>query len=272
VTDIEALYAAARELTNDLLPRLAALIPDKPTVTESQIGSHGKALSAPLPWNDRAAMLYYEIHGDVRRYESLLTLRLFGKARFRPGTDAHTDECIGRLPVLIAHGIEKNLDELDLVDVVSALKGWPKQIRSVLDEAKPGEEPWANAPGGLTCPDCAKPLKVIPGGTDIAGIHLTCRRCTTSEGERRTLTPAQWLPMLNEQGDINPDELVTPIRLKRLLPHLRRNTVDVWAHRATEAPHLLPFPAHGLNKNGLPLFRVRDVQDYLTERNETLAK
>lgn len=264
--DIEELYAIAREVTTELLPRLAALIPDKPTVLESQIGSHGKALAPPMPWNDTAAMLYYEIHGDARRYESLLTIRLFGKAKFRPGTDAHTTECVNRLPVLIAHGVDKNLDHLDLVDVTGALKGWPKQIRAILDEAQPGEEPWANAPGGLTCPHCTKPLKVIPGGTELSEINLTCRRCKTDEGEAHTWEPTKWLPMLNEQGEaLDPDEIVTPIRLKRLFPHVRRNTIDVWAYRAVEAPHLAPIPARGLNKNGLPLFRVGDVADHLTD-------
>jgi hypothetical protein len=266
VIDVEALYAYARELTTtDLLPRLKALIPAKSTVLESRVGSHGKAQAAPLPWNDPAAMLYYEIHSEARHYESLLTARLFGHPKHRPGTDTHTTAAINRLPVLIAHGLDKGLDHNDLIDTTRALKTWPKQIRALLDEPRNGEERWANAPGRLTCPDCKKPLQVQPGGTAAYNITIVCRRCKDDDGTHRQWESAQWLGMLNEQGLTDPDELATPIRLKRLFPHVRRNTIDVWAYRAVEAPHLAPFPARGTNKNGLPLFRVGDVERHLTE-------
>lgn len=148
---IERLYTAARELTTtDLLPRLKTLIPGTSTTRESSIGSHTKHLAAPTPWNDPAANLYFTIGGDARRYENLLTLRFFGHAKYRPATDRHTIECIARLPVLIAHGHAKHLDpDLDLADPTTALLGWPKQIRAMLDAALPGEEPWTKAPGGL---------------------------------------------------------------------------------------------------------------------------
>jgi hypothetical protein len=211
--DIEQLYTAARELTTDLLPRLQDLIPEAGTPLESSIGSHRKHTAAPIPWNDTAAMLYYEIHGDARRYESLLTLRLYGNARFRPGTDEHTTECINRLPVHIAHGLSKDHVPDDLHTVAYALTSWPRQIRALLDEARPDEQQWAKAPGGLCCPHCSRRLMVPPGWDKAATMpDLLCRHCRDEHGASLRYAPDTWIGVLQEPtagpgDDENPEHL-----------------------------------------------------------------
>lgn len=202
MTDIETLYATAREVTTDLLPRLAALIPDKGTPLESQIGSHGKALAAPLPWNEPVAMLYYEIHGDARKLESALTLRLFGHITYRPGADHHTTDCINRLPVLIAHARDKDIDPADVEQIARTVAGWPARIRRQMDEALPGEEQWARAPGGLKCPYCDKALQVPPGWKHATDIVLTCRRCKDADGNHHSWAPDLWLGQLEDDPDL----------------------------------------------------------------------
>lgn len=201
--DVETLYTAARELTTSLLPRLQRLIPEEGSALESSTGLRGKRVAAPIPWNDAAAMLFYEIHGDARRYESLLTLRLFGTARYRPGSDAHTTACLNRLPVLLAHGIEQRLDPLDLVDPSAALASWPRRVRHALDETRPGEQRWTTAPGGLRCPHCARPLAIPPGwdSTEIMP-DLHCRTCRDDDGQGLRWAPDSWLGLLQDDPDL----------------------------------------------------------------------
>lgn len=200
--DVEALYTAARELTTDLLPRLQLTIGEKGTILESSLGSHAKHIAAPIPWNEPAALLYLEIHGDTRRYENLLTLRLFQHAKYRPGTDEHTTESISRLPVLIAHGREKGLSGMDLDDVTKALTTWPIRIRAQLDEPREDELRWAKAPGGLVCPYCDKALEVPPGWDKASTApDLLCRRCSDADGHHRRYAPDLWLGLLQDDPD-----------------------------------------------------------------------
>ncbi|SNS43459.1 hypothetical protein SAMN06309944_0241 [Micrococcales bacterium KH10] len=199
---IEQLYQAARELTTtDLLPRLKALIAETSSPNTSDTHRFKKQPSSPAPWNDAAAGLYYTIHGDARRFETLLSVRLFGRARFRPGADNQTVEAIGRLPVLIAHGYERGLDpDLDLADPTNALLSWPRQIRAMLDAALPGEEPWTTAPGDLRCPHCDNRLHLEPGWTahpDTADV--ICRHCRDDNGKHLRWAPTTWVAVLQHQ-------------------------------------------------------------------------
>ncbi len=196
---IEKLYTAARELTTtDLLPRLKALIAETSSPNTNDTHRFKKQPSSPAPWNDHAANLYYAIHGDARRYETLLNIRLFGRAKFRPGSDRHTTQAINRLPVLIAHGHEKGLDpELDLADPTNALLSWPKQIRAILDAALPGEEPWTTAPGDLRCPYCDHQLYLEPGwSTNPDTADVVCRHCRDNQGKHLRWAPTTWVAVL----------------------------------------------------------------------------
>lgn len=243
--EIEHLYDAAAEL-KPLLGELARMIPEQDTVLESQIGSHGQHLAPPIPWNAAAAMLFFEIHGDVRTFERLLTVRLWGKAVFRPATDEQTLECIGRLPVLIAHGREKGLDrELDLDDPSNALLRWPRQARLLLGAARTGDAPPTAVPGGARCPECGRTLHLAAGWRALAeNTTAQCPSCLDERGRPMSWPVSRWL------GTLQRDELVTEADARArygLTSHIR-----VWKKRGRIHPY-------GEDERGVAMFRVSDI-------------
>jgi len=266
VIDIEDLYTAARD-TNTLLPRVMAHVPDTGTVVESQIGSHGKAPAAPLPWNDTFAMCGYGIRDDARRHETNLTLKLYRKAKFRPGTDEHVREAITRLPILIAHARDTlpDIDQPDVETIARDLAAWPRRCRHVLDELLPDEQPWTKAPGDLCCPYCDHRLELAPGWSQSpANADLVCRRCRTEDGGFQRWAPTQWTghvlgtdpgPTVDEDGV----ELVTAVEAATRCG-VPAGTVRVWDHRGQVV-------AVGRNRRGAKLYRITDLQQR-AERSE----
>lgn len=256
-TNPEALYAAARELTTtDLLPRLKALIPEQTTTVESSIGSHTKHQAAPLPWNDPVAMLYYEIHGNARRWEANLTLRLYQRATFRPGTDEHTREALSRLPVLLEHGHAQGLDpELDLAEPTRDLLGWPAKIRRILDESLPGEEPTMRVPGDARCPYCTEPLTLGAGWKALAeNATAVCRRCKDAHGKSLT-----W-PITERIGHLQRDEQVTAAVAQQRYG-IRQATFASWKRRG----RIHPF---GRDEQARDTYRVSDILALVDTPNE----
>lgn len=270
----EELYAAARELTTtSLLPKLKALIPADTTPLESTLGAHTKHIAAPTPWNDPAAMLYYEIHADARRYESQLSIRLFQRAKYRPGDDANLTEAINRLPVLIAHGRAKGLDPvLDLADPTNALLSWAPRIRILLDEALPGEIPPAKAPGGLRCPHCHRPLYLNPGWqyatADTTQVH--CRHCRDDAGRRLTWPAGPWLARL-QSSDPKGRDAADPLDPEHTMTArdavhyfgLSADQVYVWKHRGRIAPV-------GTDRDGRDLYRNADLAALVSAARSTV--
>ena len=251
----EDLYAAARELTTgDLLPRLRALIPDEQTTLESSIGSHTKHEAPPIPWNTPAAMLYFEIHADARRYESQLTIRLFHRAKYRPGTDIHTTEAINRLPVLIIHGRAQGLDHLNLDDPTTALLSWAPRIRRLLGEPLEGEEPTMHVPGDARCPYCGNPL-ILGDGWKALEHNATaiCRRCLDAHGK-----PLSW-PITERIGHLQSGEQVTaPTAQQRY--GIPQSTFATWKERGRIHPY-------GVDENQRPTYRVSDILTVLDTPN-----
>ena len=255
----EELYAAARELTTtDLLPRLKALIPDQRTILESNIGSHTKHRYAPIPWNTPAAMLYYEIHADARRYESLLTIRLFQTAKYRGGSDTQVAEAINRLPVLIAHGHAKGLTRLDLDDPTTALLGWPRRIRRILDDTKPGEEPTMRVPGDTRCPYCADPLILGEGWKTLEqNATAICRRCLDAHGHALT-----W-PITERIGKLQHDDLIT-ITTATQRYSVKAARIWKWKQRGRIHPY-------GEDTTGTALYRVSDILRLAEETDDVAS-
>lgn len=251
---IEHLYESAAELRR-LLPALAAEIPERGSVADaSPGGSPGKRTAAPIPWNEQAAMLFLEIHGDARRYESLLTLRLRGRAVYRGGSDELTIECLGRLPVLVAHGRDVGLDPLDLVDVERALLSWPRQARLLLGVAHPGDEPPTRVPGDARCPDCDRPLVLSPGWRSLEqdSVQALCTSCRDEDDH-----PLAW-PVDRWVGHLRHDELVTA-ETARARYGLSASQVRVWKNRGRIHPH-------GQDSSGRQTFRLSDVLALLEAR------
>lgn len=229
MSDTTDLTTACAE-TLELLPRLAELIPE-PTNTANDDTPRGKRVHAPLPWNEPAAGLYYEIHADARTFERNLTLRLFKRATYRPGTDDHTREVITRLPDLIAHahdcGLDPKADQLDTM--TRTILRWPVQVRAILDEARPDETPWTRAPGNLVCPYCDRALWLSPGWQKAQGqVDVICRTCHDDTGALRRWAPNAWLARLQE--DPTPDTHISAADAETEYG-LSKDQVYVWHHR-----------------------------------------
>lgn len=258
--DIEDLYTAARD-TNTLLPRVMARVPELGSTVESQIGSHGKAPAAPLPWNDAFALTGYGIRDDARRHESGLNLRLFRRVKFRPGTDTQVRECITRLPILIAHARDTlpREDQPDVEQIARDLAGWPRRCRAVLDELAADEQPWTKAPGDLTCPYCEQRLELAPGWSRSPdNADLICRRCRGEDGQYQRWAPTQWTGMVlgTDPGptvDEDGVELVTAVEAAARIAGLEVGTVRVWDHRGRVTPV-------GRSRSGAKLYRITDLQ------------
>lgn len=191
---LDALY----EATRDFYPRLHALIPETTSqVSESQIGKSCGVTKFVIPWNTPAADLYFDIHAAARRYEAALALKLWGKVTFRPGTDAVTREVLDRLPVLVGHAIAAGHDDTGVIDPANDLGTWPARIRAMLDEARPDEQPWTKAPGGLTRPHCERRLELAPGWRDRPeATDVVCRSCRDDEGRWYRWALATWTAVL----------------------------------------------------------------------------
>lgn len=196
------LYAHARDLTTNLLPRVRALIPHTSNkIDESQIG--GRADVHRIPWNGPAANLALDIAATARRHETALTLLLFQRAKFRGMTDRDVDDAINRLPVLVDHAVAQDHGENPVVaDTVKDLHRWGRQCRRLLDEARDDETPWTKAPGDLRCPWCDNRLELAPGWQHAPeGADVMCRRCVDARGAWLRWPPTAWLAVLQHRDD-----------------------------------------------------------------------
>ena len=191
MTDRTDLAVLADE-TIGYLPRIRALMFEDGQRLERENPGHYKIVGSPAPWNDEAAGLALEIHARVRQHERRLTARLFGRVTYRGSSDQITVELLRRLPDLIAAAG----DDQDATAAASDLTSWPRRCRSLLDEARAGEEPLARAPGGLTCPHCDRPLRLKPGWQYDNEPDVWCLRCPGSDGQDISWPPGAWLAVL----------------------------------------------------------------------------
>lgn len=251
--DVENLYAASRDLRDDLIPQVQALIPQASNqVDESQTGTRPATVHR-IPWNGQAAGVFYDIHAQVRRYESALTVLLFQKAKYRGGDDENTFDAIGRLPVLIAHAIDKGHEQHGDVTDAARLLGttWPRECRRVLDQLREDEQPWTTAPGDLRCPYCDGALELAPGWSQAPdSADVWCRRCLDPNGQRYRWSPSVWTGLVLTQPD--DDELVTASEAEAALPGLAAATIRQWAARG----HITPAGNRGTAR----LYRLADLR------------
>ncbi len=243
---VEDLATAASEV-RDLLPELVALIPAAATALDSGAGSRGARVAAPIPWNDAAALAYFTIHGDARRYESLLTLRLYGRTQYRAGTDEETVAILERLPQLIRYGRDVGLSDMDLADVTRDLLAWPRQLRVLLGCTRPGDESTTPVPGRPSCPECGTTLVLSAGWRVLEqdSVQAMCRRCRGADGRLLSWPVTEWV------GHLQHDELVSA-EDARARYGVATSTVRSWKRRGR-------IHHYGEDERGRHLFRVRDV-------------
>jgi hypothetical protein len=237
----------------DLLPELVALVPEQAAALESEPGLSGTTrIAPPMPWNAAAALMFYEIHGDARRFESLLTIRLSRTAKFRGGSGRHTVECLQGLPLLVEHGRASGLPDLDLVDVTQALLTWPKRVRVLLGQERDGDARPTPVPGGACCPECSRDLVLSAGWRALeANASAECPSCRDDETGR----PLRW-PVTELVGLPQHEELLTAEDARHRFD-LSTSVLRVWKHRGRIHPY-------GRNDAGRPLFRVSDIRALMT--------
>lgn len=245
-TPLEDLQVAVDELLA-LLPELIALVPEAGAPLDAGTSAGGKRVAAPIPWNDAAALTFFAIHGDARRYESLLSVRLYGRAQYRAGTNAETAAVLSRLPQLIRYGRDVGLPHLDLDDVTRDLLAWPRQVRILLGRPRAGDESTTPVPGRPSCPTCSRTLVLSAGWRVLEqeSVQAMCPRCRDDDGR-----PLAW-PVTEWVGHLQHDELVT-VEDASARYGVRPSTLWSWKRRGR-------IHHYGEDERGRHLYRVRDV-------------
>ena len=179
----------------------------------------------------------------------MLTLLLFHRAAYRPGSIEQTVDSLSRLPVLLEHAHAQGLDpDADMLDEIErALLRWPGQVRMLLDEARSGDEGPTLVPGGAKCPTCGSRLRMspgwdLPGAASNARAH--CPLCRDDDGELRSWPAEEWLPKER-------DDLVTADEAAGRFG-IARDTVYQWRRRGRIKPR-------GVDDYGSWLFRADDI-------------
>ncbi len=146
--------------------------------------NRGGGASFRAPWNSGAAGLFFEIHAEVRRVESALTLTLEHRAVYRGGSDVETARVFDRLPILLRALHDRDPESEVLAEVFHALGSLTKRARAALHP----EERRARALF-VSCHVCGGDLWIYRAGQDVARKLLEsehfqpgdayCNRCAT---------------------------------------------------------------------------------------------
>lgn len=94
----------------------------------------------------------------------------------------------------------------------------------------------------------------------------TCSRCGTTWNDRAHLTFAAAIT-ISELPTTRPDALVTLEQVRVMFPAVRRNTLNQWIRR-DRANDPRRIPEHGATTTGVPLYRLGDITDRITEHND----
>jgi hypothetical protein len=175
------------------LGELRELLPDRERI---QGAGHRKISGSPAPWNSTVGNLLTDIHAGARELADTTDLALGNARQVRGSSDAGTMRALDRVAVNVRR--LRSLDQLgvlgELADWTAVrMSSWAVRAREQLDQLRPGEERWAKAPGGLTCPnpapggECGRPLYLAPGWHHEPAPPAYCRRCTDENGQ-----PCAW--------------------------------------------------------------------------------
>lgn len=143
---------------------LHALIADHHT-PDYDGGGHTNRGTAPgsrTPWNHTAANMFFDIHAEIRRLESLLTLTLNFRAVYRAGSDAATRAIFENLPVLLHALHTKDPDSTVLDEALRSLNSLAKRAHNTLHpETRRTRAPW------ISCHLCGGDTWIYAEGHDI---------------------------------------------------------------------------------------------------------
>lgn len=122
----------------------------------------GSGYGARAPWNAGAAHLFFDVHAEIRRVESLLSLDLFQRAVFRGGSDAATAEIFERLPVLLRAEFDRDRESTVLDEAFGALISLARRVRLALHpEERRTRAPW------VRCHLCDGELWIYAPGQEV---------------------------------------------------------------------------------------------------------
>jgi hypothetical protein len=197
VTDVTDLRVQVDELIG-LLTQLRAEI-GQPARRDQENHVKTKIPASPAPWNDLVANLVYDVEAGARDHESKLLWIAFSQQRHRPPTVAGSTRSLRELPDLIAH-VERQFPERKAPRHAEAdLRTWGRECRLLLDQARAGDERPCQAPGGLVCPVCERPLW-LPAGWDtvqVSKVRAYCLTCRDENGRRLDWAADAWIGALN---------------------------------------------------------------------------
>lgn len=101
------------------------------------------------PWNQPAAHLYFDIHAEIRRLESWLTITLHHQAVYRGGSDQATRRIFDRLPTLLRELHDRDPDSTVLTETLTSLSSLTKRAHVALNpETRRRRAPY------VTCHEC----------------------------------------------------------------------------------------------------------------------
>jgi len=112
----------------------------------------------------------------------------------------------------------------------------------------------------VPCVHCGGKI-IQKNGTHGLEDHLECTGCGLIWGNREQLN---WVNMTyyRDLPNTHPDALVTTEDARRILPDLKRNTLNQWISRGI-------IPNQGSNRRGQTLYRIGDIHDRHTGMERT---
>lgn len=141
---------------------LDAMIGDQGSSDAGDSGVLGGSTGSRAPWNSRAAMMFFEIHAEIRRVESMLTLALDHRAVYRGGSNDETRRVLDRLPVLLEAMFSRDPESAVLAEALHLLAIATSRARVMLrPETRQTRAPW------VTCHVCEGRLWIYAPGHDV---------------------------------------------------------------------------------------------------------
>lgn len=124
----------------------------------------------------------------------------------------------------------------------------------------------------VPCPECGGTVVQKWTNAGLDDTH-TCTRCNTTWPSHAHFARAL-RATFHDLPTTNPDTLVTLDDARRILPDLKRNTLNVWLKRdrdRADAGHPRQMPEHGTDAHGKTLYRLGDIATKLNPTTPEVA-
>lgn len=149
---------------SDYMLRVHELINDQAAPVDDGGGhkNRGTKPGSRAPWNQAAANLYFDIHAEIRRIESFLTITLNHRAIYRGGSDSETAKIFERLPILLRALFERDHESVVLDECLTSLISLTRRSHAALHpEERRTQAPW------ISCHVCDGKLWLYVEGHEV---------------------------------------------------------------------------------------------------------